>query len=96
MKAHELIELLAQYDPDTEILVQGYEGGYSPISSVCGCQVQQLDRHGDADFYGRYEPLPEALRQLALNADSPELAICKLAPPTAVGNPVAAIVLFRE
>lgn len=34
MTAKELIELLKTYDPETPVMVNGYEGGYSDIMDV--------------------------------------------------------------
>lgn len=57
MKAKELIELLQKLDPETLILVDGYEGDYDDVSvaeriEVCGPFVTPW-------YYGSYKDCPE-------------------------------------
>ena len=58
MKAKELIEILEKLDPETLVLVNGYEAGYStPIGTkqieVCGPFKRQW-------YYGEYDKCMEA------------------------------------
>lgn len=53
MKANELIEALQKLDPDTIVLVNGYEGGYAvPVGTkqidVCGPFKREW-------YYGEYD-----------------------------------------
>ena len=57
MKAKELIELLQKLDPETLIVVEGYEGGYcTPKKTeqieVCGPFKREW-------YYGEYDNCPE-------------------------------------
>ena len=42
MKANELIEILQKLDPETLILVDGYEGGYTELDSIHEQYVEHL------------------------------------------------------
>jgi len=58
MKAKELIEILEKLDPETLILVNGYEGGYAlPVGTkqieVCGPFKREW-------YYGEYDDCREA------------------------------------
>lgn len=97
MNVRELAELLLRHDDQAaEVLVEGYEGGFSPIAAVTAREVQELDRDAEIDYLGRYETPTEAARQLGLDASAPELRIAGLNPPTAIGGPRPAVVLYRE
>jgi hypothetical protein len=57
MKVKELIELLQKLDPDTIVLVDGYEGGYAvPVGTkqieVCGPFKREW-------YYGEYDDCKE-------------------------------------
>jgi hypothetical protein len=57
MKAKELIEILQKQDPETLVLVDGYEGGYAiPIGTkqikVCGPFKREW-------YYGEYDDCKE-------------------------------------
>jgi hypothetical protein len=58
MKAKELIEVLQKIDPETLVLVNGYEGGYAvPVGTkqieVCGPFKREW-------YYGEYDDCREA------------------------------------
>lgn len=58
MKAKELIEILEKLDPETLVLVNGYEGGYAvPVGTkqieVCGPFKREW-------YYGEYDDCREA------------------------------------
>lgn len=98
MTAAALIARLSELPPETVVLVQGYEGDFSPISSISDPgPVQELRRDEDQAMYlGRFEEPEEARRQAAMSPDAPELAIVGLQPPELIGDPVQAVVLRRE
>lgn len=52
MTIQELIETLAQFDPQTPVVVSGYEGGYNDISIVkpLNIQLNVNDKH----YYGAH------------------------------------------
>lgn len=56
MKVHELISRLNTLDPELEVLVSGYEGGYSGVRGVTEPQEYVQDVN-DAWYYGPHEPL---------------------------------------
>ncbi|MGX9296758.1 DUF4926 domain-containing protein [Tsukamurella paurometabola] len=91
--AAELIRALQELDPQTLVLVQGYEGGPSPIASISDAfPVQELA--GRPYYYGRFEHPDEAAR---LAAEDPRGWISmEGGPPTLVGEPVQAVLLARE
>ena len=93
MTADELIAQLQKLPPDTLVLVQGYEGGFSPIASISDAgPVQELA--GRPWYYGRYEHPAEAAE---LAAEDPRSWISmEGGPPTLVGPQVPAVVLARE
>lgn len=53
MKAKELIETLQKLDPETLILVMGYEDGY--CSPKTARQINVTGPHETAWYYGDYE-----------------------------------------
>lgn len=53
MTVRELTEYLLREDPDTEVLVNGYEDGFDPISRVCHKFVKP--HSNPAWYYGKYE-----------------------------------------
>ncbi|WP_202911049.1 hypothetical protein [Mycobacteroides abscessus] len=95
--AGELRALLERVPDDVLILTQGYEGGFTTISSATLHEVQQLDRHGEQDYLSDYETVEEAQRQAAEPpGGSPWNPIEDFLPPTLVGEPVTALILTRE
>jgi hypothetical protein len=65
MKAKELIEELQKLDPETLVLVDGYEGGYASIRVA-----KQIEVHGPLKrewYYGEYDVCPKD-ELLKLNA----------------------------
>jgi hypothetical protein len=57
MKAKELIEVLEKLDPETLVLVDGYEGGYTALESFREIEVgEPMDR---AWYYGEYDNYKE-------------------------------------
>ena len=91
--ARELIAHLQRLPAETLVLVQGYEDGFSPIASISyDSPVQELA--GRPYYCGPYEHPDEAAR---LAAEDPNGWISmEGGPPTLVGEPMSAIVLFRE
>lgn len=91
-----LIAALSALPPDTLVLVQGYEGHFSPIDSISDVgPVQELG--GDwPDYYGRFAHPNEASRAAAQRAGDPFIVVTDFEPPTLVGEPVQAVVLRRE
>jgi len=53
MKAKELIELLQKVDPETLVVVCGYEGGYSTPKSAKTITI--TGPHDNAWYYGEYD-----------------------------------------
>lgn len=93
--AADLIARLVQLPPDTPILVDGYEGGFSPIHATPVVEVQKLRRDEDETFWGDYEHTAEAERQAAMPATHWSLAIVGAQPPVLDGPPIVAMVLSR-
>lgn len=58
MKAKELIEILQKIDPETLVLVDGYEGDYSAPKKAE--QIYVTGPHEDVPwYYGDYKDCPE-------------------------------------
>ncbi len=64
MTVHELITALSQFDPNTPVVVRGYEGGYNDIHQVKPLSIQlnvnttcYYGAHGCND--DRLNPLPD-------------------------------------
>ena len=92
MNAAELIAELQKLDPNTLVLVESYEGGFSPIDSISGDgPVQQIE--GRPDYCGRYTSVESA--DELVNSDRKGWAAIE-DPVTLVGDPEPAVVLFRE
>lgn len=52
MNVHELIEALSQFDPETRVVVAGYESGFNDITQIQPCEIR-LNVHQDW-FYGSH------------------------------------------
>jgi hypothetical protein len=64
MTVQELIEALSKFDPNTPVVVRGYEGGYNDIQSIQPLSIQlnvnntwYYGAHSTND--GQPEPLPD-------------------------------------
>ena len=57
MKVKELIEILQKEDPETLVIVDGYEGDYSTPETVRTLEV--FDAGTVAWYYGRYKICPK-------------------------------------
>jgi len=57
MKVKELIEQLQKFDPETLVMVDGYEGGYSDISDIYKVPIK-LNYHKHW-YYGKHEEANE-------------------------------------
>jgi hypothetical protein len=66
MKVKELIDLLQKEDPDTLVLVDGYEGDYSTPKEMRKIEVYEVKE--SAWYYGNYKlcPKDELLRNKAI------------------------------
>ena len=53
MNIRELIEILASYDPELEVVVNGYEGGTDPIAKE-RIRQRYVDKSAGANWYGEY------------------------------------------
>ena len=95
MNVRELRELLAGLPGEMPVITSGYEGGYTDAHAVV-IEAQELSRDPDQDYLGQYEQPAEARRQAALSPDARELAVARLRPPTLVGEPVHALLIYRE
>lgn len=93
MNARALMQLLSALPPETLVLVDGYEDGFSPIDAVLGPEPMQ-ELANRSSWYGRFELVADATRLLAAAPGSRILA--GDLPATPVGEPVSAIVLGRE
>lgn len=58
MKVKELIKHLENCDPETLILVDGYEGGFCDIGGIKKTKVE-LNVHSE-DYYGPHDETPKA------------------------------------
>jgi len=54
MTASELIKELSKYDPDTEIMVSGYEGGYNIANRVFLRDSVYSEYNAKQWYYGDY------------------------------------------
>jgi len=54
MTIKELIEELNKYNPDTLVMVNGYEGGYDDISNI-GLEYDIVLNYHTASYYGSHE-----------------------------------------
>lgn len=67
MKVKQLIEKLQQYDLDTRVVVQGYEGGFDEVDSlhlVSMCKnLHKQDKWWDGEFV---ETAPDDGEEIAL------------------------------
>ena len=64
MTVKELIEQLQTLDPDLQVFINGYEGGFNNVTPVAGNVVDMvLDYHRDW-FYGKHE-LAEQITDVA-------------------------------
>jgi hypothetical protein len=67
MNVRELIEALSQLDPETRVVVAGYEGGFNDITQIQPCEIR-LHVHQDW-FYGAHAKAEdEQIRQLLPNS----------------------------
>ena len=57
MRVVDLVEKLSQFDPDTLVLVSGYEGNYESGIVVFGQAVMKRETayHGDYDDFDAFE-----------------------------------------
>jgi hypothetical protein len=60
MKAHELIEKLKTLDPNANIMVLGYEGGYNDVKTLE--EIEVVLNHHEEWYYGKHE-LAEYVRK---------------------------------
>ncbi len=56
MKVKELLEILQKEDPETLILVDGYEGDYTTPRNTHQFYVKEQESEW---YYGEYEPCPK-------------------------------------
>jgi hypothetical protein len=52
MNIRELIEMLSRFDPETRVVVAGYEGGFNDITQIQPCEIR-LNVYQDW-FYGSH------------------------------------------
>lgn len=53
MNVRELIEELKQYDPETMVVINGYEGGYSEVKEMS--EVDLMKNINNEWYYGPHE-----------------------------------------
>jgi hypothetical protein len=90
----ELIARLATLPPQTPVLVDGYEDGFSGINSIEVREV--LEMAGRLDCYGRFDTTAEARATAAADPSKWQITDPPVLPPTLVGEPVHAVILRRE
>lgn len=67
MNVRELMETLSQFDPDTRVVVAGYENGFNDITQIQPCEIR-LNVYQDW-FYGSHAKADDAqIQQLLPNA----------------------------
>jgi hypothetical protein len=54
MTTQQLLEMLSQFDPDTPVVIQGYEAGYNSISIIEQKSIQM--NVNSEHFYGAHGP----------------------------------------
>lgn len=53
MKVSDLIQILSQYDPETVLVIPGYEGGFSPLHTA---RLETLLKNvNDEWYYGSHD-----------------------------------------
>lgn len=67
MKVKQLIAELKKYDPDTKVVIKGYEGGYDDITKVATIRLR-LNANNTKWYYGKHEQDD--------NGDTDALVIC--------------------
>ena len=67
MTAGELIKVLSQFNPDTRVIVDGYEDGYDDIASFGLARI----RLQPSAYCGRYQPDQEGEVALLISRDVP-------------------------
>ncbi|MCB9441175.1 MAG: hypothetical protein H6523_13115 [Mycolicibacterium sp.] len=93
MNVRELMAILATADPDAPVLVSGYEGGFTHISSASVCEMQELDR-GVERWLGEFDTPEKAAELIA--PPKPGSWPRMTPPPTLVGDPILALVISRS
>lgn len=71
MNVRELLEVLAQFDPETRVVVAGYENGFNDITQIQSCEIR-LNVYQDW-FYGSHAKADDAQIQQLL-PDAPVVA----------------------
>lgn len=56
MKVHELISFLYTLEPELEVMISGYEGGYNEVKGVSGT-TEYVKNVNDEWYYGPHEQL---------------------------------------
>lgn len=56
MKVHELISFLYTLEPELEVMISGYEGGYNEVKGVSGT-IEYVKNVNDEWYYGPHEQL---------------------------------------
>jgi hypothetical protein len=56
VKVHELISFLYTLEPELEVMISGYEGGYNEVKGVSGT-TEYVKNVNDEWYYGPHEQL---------------------------------------
>lgn len=64
MTVKELIEQLQTFDPDLQIFINGYEGGFNDITPIAGNVVDMVLDYNTEWYYGKHE-LAEQITDVA-------------------------------
>jgi len=75
MTVKNLIDLLSACDPETRVVVAGYEGGVDDVSGLENIHIRLDANANDAWYYGRHEP----------TWDSEEIAESGVVPALCIG-----------
>lgn len=86
----DLVARLSALPADARVMVCGYESGFVPVSSVSLTELQELS--GCPDWMGHFQYPGDAAQECA----SGTWQISNEAPPELVGEPVAAVILWRR
>ena len=57
MNVKELIKELGKENPETDIIIDGYEGGFDDMNSIC--KIKIINNVNTPHWYGKHEEAPE-------------------------------------
>lgn len=66
MKIKDLIEILSQFNPETRVIVAGYEGGFNDLTSIKPIQIKlNVNKKW---YYGAHDKINQIINQDSSNS----------------------------